>query len=68
MATYLLDLGARINTDIVGNTILFNAAKNEDCEMMSILISYGTNPYSPNLIGTTALNLTETCHFDDQNI
>jgi ankyrin repeat protein len=68
VAIYLLDLGAKINTNILGNSVLFNAAKNEDCEMMSILISYGADPYSPNIIGTTALNLTETCYFDDQNI
>ncbi len=58
---YFLERKAVIEPDFFGETALHIAARNQDCKMADLLITYGANIHYPNLLGITPYNISTNC-------
>lgn len=58
---FLLEKNIFIITDILGETPLYAAARNNDCEIMKILIDHGVSNQNTNWLKRTAIDYTTEC-------
>lgn len=60
---FLLEKNISIITDILGETPLYTAARNNDCEIMKLLIDHGVSSINTNWLNKTAIDYTTECKF-----